>query len=589
MVTLTVSDVLQLEVLRPARLVAGQTGLHRVVRWVHIWPEVIPPFRGGELLLTTGHSWPPDPGEQRRIVKELEAGRIAAIVFATGRYFPNIPPAILETADAVGLPILQASSDMAFVDITEAINREIIRRQYDAIERSEQIHRTLTASALQAERLQDIAESLSQLIGRHVAVSDPEGRLLANTFPASPQTQLPWPVADSGAALKETVKRLVQARSPVRVEAPPQSSGRAAVACPIWVGREIVGYLWVLEAGEPLTEFDVRAAEHGAVVAGLHILRQRAVASVEARVRHTFIEALLWGDLNEDPALYERARLLGFDPDGVHAVGLAALLRAPGRERKRALADPEEFLERERLGAAVQGALESMGVRAFLAYSLNQVVFVLTLDSVGSGSPAGASFAPGILARRLWQHLRRARPETSLAVAVGGAHPGVRGVARSYAEADRALTISRGEGVFVYDDLLVLRVLDAVSDRSVLTELVERTLGPLRIAGGSSESLRQTTRALVAHGFRQRETARALKVHWNTLRHRIGRLEALWGRSLEDPELRLQLALAVAAEQLLAAGGSVSTTATGAGTASALYRGPRGSPAARPSPSQEAS
>ena len=515
--TLTVAEVLQLECMRSIAAVAGREGLHRRVRWVHLWPEVIPSFRGGELLLTTGHSWPPDPGEQRRIVRELEALGIAAILFATGRYFPNIPQAILEAADACGLPILEARTDVAFVDITEALNREILRRQYETIERSEQIHRTLTASALQAQRLQDIAEALSSLIGRPVAITDSEGRLLARS-PAGGH--------DPGAQLH-------------------------GVVCPIQVGQETVGHLWVLEEDKPLSDLDVRAAEHGAVVAGLHILRQKAVATVEARVRHSFVEALLWGDFQDGSALHERARLLGFDPEGAHAVGIAALLRPGSPVRKRALEDREEFSLRERLGGAIHAGLEARGVRPFLAFSLNQVVFLLPADRRGKALPAQANRDVRQLAQAVWQHLLRSLPGCPLAVAVGGTHDGARGVSRSYLEADRALAISRGPGLFFYDDLLVLRVLDAVEDRRVLAELVERTFLPLRSAGPSYETLKETVRTLASHSFRQREAARALNVHWNTLRHRIERLEHLWGRSLEDAELRLQISLACLAEQVL--------------------------------------
>ncbi|MDR7447090.1 MAG: helix-turn-helix domain-containing protein, partial [Armatimonadota bacterium] len=39
-------------------------------------------------------------------------------------------------------------------------------------------------------------------------------------------------------------------------------------------------------------------------------------------------------------------------------------------------------------------------------------------------------------------------------------------------------------------------------------------------------------------------------VHWNTLRHRVARMEELLGASLDDPDLRLRLQLAVAWDSL---------------------------------------
>src|SRR5690606_41511293 len=100
---LTVADILQLEIMQQAELVAGHAGQDRPVRWVHTWPEVLSWFHGGELLLTTGYSWPESPADQRRIVRELHTSNIAALLFQTGRYFPDVPPAVLEAADALKL------------------------------------------------------------------------------------------------------------------------------------------------------------------------------------------------------------------------------------------------------------------------------------------------------------------------------------------------------------------------------------------------------------------------------------------------------------------------------------------------------
>jgi hypothetical protein len=55
---------------------------------------------------------------------------------------------------------------------------------------------------------------------------------------------------------------------------------------------------------------------------------------------------------------------------------------------------------------------------------------------------------------------------------------------------------------------------------------------------------------LVLHAFNQRAAARALGVHWNTMRHRMARVEALLGRPLSDGRLRLALELALEAERL---------------------------------------
>ncbi len=543
--SLTVQDALGLEALDQVRPVAGRAGLAREVRWVHIWPEVLPWFHGGELLLTTGYSWPGRPPEQRRIVRELAEARLAAILFTTGRFFPRIPRAILEAAERVSLPILEAPSDIAFAEVTEIVNREIIRRQYSVIERSEQIHRHLTAVALEAKELGDICQALASLIKKPVAIVDPSFHPLARSDGpghGGPPSDAEWFSTDrlERSGRRDILEEIRRARGPTRVSGRGDPASRDRIVCPIRLAGEPVGYLWVLEGTEPLMELDLRAAEHGAVVAALHILRQQAVATVEARVQNSFVQALIQGEFGKIAGLEERARLLGFNPEESYVVGLLALVGDGGR--KRALAGPEEFRLRERLDRALRLGLRESGFPVLLGYLMNQVVFLL---------PGGAR-QPALEAKvtALWKRIRAQEPAIPCAMALGGIHAGATGVAASHADADSVLVASEGEGVFWYHHLTLVRLLRSVNDRQVLCDLYDRTLARLRRAR-QGEALCETVKALIRHAFNQRAAARAMATHWNTMRHRIARIEDILQRPLADPELRLHLQLAAEIERVL--------------------------------------
>ncbi len=542
---LSVQEALALDVFKDVRLAAGQAGLRREVRWVHIWPEVLPWFHGGELLLTTGYSWPAKPKEQRRIVRELAEARLAAILFASGRFFPRIPRAILAAAERAGLPILEAPAEIAFAEVTEVLNREIIRRQHSVIERSEQIHKQLTAVALEAKELGDICQALSDVIRKPVAIVDAGLRPLARSDgPSRGPQPLPgseWLSRDRAerSGRRDLLQEIRHARGPIRVSSHGDPSSRDCLVCPIRLAGEPVGYLWVLIGRDPLTELDRRAAEHGAVVAALHMLRQQAVATVEARVQNSFVQALIQGELSKVAGLEERARLLGFNPEASHVVGLLALAGQGGR--KRALAGSEEFHLRERLDRALRLSLRERGLSVFLGYLMNQVVFLLPADMPSAALEAQVA--------ALWKSVRSLEPAIACVMALGGIHAGAAGVAASYADADSALTASEGEGVFWHHHLLLVRLLRSVGDAQILRDLCDRTLGRLRRTR-HGEALCETLRNLVRHGFNQRAAARAMQAHWNTMRHRVARIEDVLQQRLSDPELRLQLQLAMEIERL---------------------------------------
>lgn len=541
---LTVRDALQLDILQQVRAVAGKLGLGREIRWVHIWPEVLPWFHGGELLLTTGYSWPGEPNEQRRIVRELGEAKLAAILFATGRFFPRIPKAILDAAERAELPILEAPSDIAFAEVTEVINREIIRRQYEVIERSEEIHRHLTAVALEAEDLADICQALAGLIRKPVAIVDAEFRPLARAHgdwdgagvPSDPEWFSPDQLERSGR--RDILAEIGRSRGPLRVAGRGDPAARDRIVCPVRLAGQPVGYLWLLEAGDPLTDLDLRAAEHGAVVAALHILRQQAVATVEARVQNSFVQALIRGELDRVTGLAERARLFGFDPEASYAVGLLGLVK---EGRKRSLAGPEEFHLRERLDRALRLSLRALGFPALLGYLINQVVFLLPARTDQRALRGTVTTC--------WERVRALEPSISCAMVMGGVYPRATGIASSYKEADSVLTASEGEGVFWYQDLLLVRLLRSVGDAQVLRDLFDKTLGQLQRAR-QGQALCETVRTLVHHAFNQRAAARAMRAHWNTMRHRIARIEEILGRPLSDSQLRLDLQLALEIERI---------------------------------------
>ncbi|MDR7447019.1 MAG: PucR family transcriptional regulator ligand-binding domain-containing protein [Armatimonadota bacterium] len=522
-VSLRVRDILTFPELAGVRVLVDG-GLDRPVRWVHTWPEVLPWLHGGELLLTTAYSWPQDPEEQRRIVRDLERAGVAAILFrAGGAFFPGTPPAVVEEATRTGVAVLEADQDVSFVDLTETINRAIIRTHFESLERSERIHRQLTEAALEAEALADILSRLENLLGRQALVVDGRGKLLAGP---------------------EEVFRVLQAE----VELPPEPDGSPvalrdgtrAFSRSVRTGAGTPAYLVLVAAPDrPFRDIDFRAADHASLVLGLHLLRQQAVADAEARVRSTFVEAVLQGRLADDPALRERAQLLGFDLDAAYLIAVAVPLGPDGRASLRPLVSTEDFRLRHRLGEAVEHALRSVQLRGFTAFQLNQVVVLL---------PAGPP--PSRLRDRIqavYALLRAQLPDQPVVLAVGRPRPHHAQLRASLQEAQAVLSVVRGAGVWWYEDSLILRILHSCQDRDALEALEQTTLGRLREA---SPALYDTARALVAAAFNQRAAARSLGVHWNTLRHRVARMEELLGASLDDPDLRLRLQLAVAWDSL---------------------------------------
>ncbi len=476
-------EVLELPSMAGTELVAGTDGLDRDVLWSHVvdMPDPVPWVRPGFMLLISGYSWPHGAEGQRAQIAGLAGAGVAAIGMAVPRYVEHFTQAARDEANRSGIPLIEIPWEIPFARIMEELHRAVMAEPYRIIERSEQIHGALTRVAARNASLDEIAQSLSALIGHSVSFEDAGGKLLAEC------------------AIDET----------------PNDRSMRRIRCPIRIGAEIAGTVWILEGDSPLSELDRRAAEHAALVAAIHIAHQRELAYVEARLGYASFLSLLESEPGDKPVAEERVRLLGFDPGGRYRVGIVLVPEELPLER-------EAVLRRDRIAARVRDALKHMGVEQLVTVNLNHVPFLL---------PEGKSVDP----------IRAALGDPSLKIIFGRVQGGADGARTSYREALSLLSYRHREPVCYFEDLLVPRVImgDANARETFLADL----FAPLR-SRKSGAQLAQALLALARGGFHFRETAAALGIHPNTLRYRLDRATQLLGIELDDADVRFRLQLA---------------------------------------------
>jgi len=520
-----VRDALALDALKGASVVAGLPGLDREVQWAHVidMPDPVPWVRPGQLLLTTGFAWPTHEREVRELIRLLDERSLAAVGLAVPGYLKQFSEAARTEADKLGLPLLEIPFDVPFAQITEELHRTILAEQYEIIERSDEIHNLLTKAAAEGSSLGDLARTLAQLLERSVTIEDPEGKLLAHHAKGADEdavrlqtladARTPAAVHEALAA-RGILDEVRASQGSVRVPAMPEIDLSPRVVCPIRLGVELVGLVWIIEGEGKLSELDVRAAEHAALVAAVQIAHQRELAVTEARLGYASFLSLLEAE-GDDPQAIERARLLGFDPDGRHRVGICVIGEPLPLTR-------EGFLHRERVAAQLAGALRTSGSQPLVTASLNHVTFL---------APANLDA----------ERLRRELDDESVVIVLGGLHTGASGARLSYREAQSLTSHAQGSQVRRFEDALVPRVL--MGDGGAKEAFLEHLLGGLRSRRGG-HALEEVLLALARQGFNLKTTAERLGVHLNTLRYRLAKaLEALH-LDLDDPETRFQLQLA---------------------------------------------
>lgn len=519
-------EALALDSLKTASVVAGHGGLERDILWAHVvdMPDPAPWVSAGQLLLTTGYAWPADDASLRSLVRVLSERGLGAVGLAVPGYLKTFPAAARAEADMLGLPLIEIPFAIPFAQVTEELHRTILAEQYRIVERSEQIHRSLTRAAAEGKSLADLAHVLGDLLGRSITFEDPDGKLLAfHSVPDHPEDlarretleneQSP---ADLAQALVKSgvAEEIGRSTGPVRVPAMPELGLGPRVVCPIRLGDELVGLVWIIEGDAKLSELDVRAAEHAALVAAVHVAHQRELATTETRLGYASFLSLLEAE-DDDPQALERMRLAGFEPDARHRVGICVIPEPLPLSR-------DGFLHRERIADQLARALRAGGYKPMLTAALKRVIFLLP---------------EGVEAEVLWSSLA----DASVRMVLGRAHAGTGGARESYKEALSLLNYADGSAVQTFEEALVPRVL--MGDTAAHVAFVDHIFGGLR-KRKDGPTLEAVLIALARNGFSLKATAEALGIHQNTLRYRLTKALDVAHLDLDDPESRFSLELA---------------------------------------------
>jgi purine catabolism regulator len=540
---LSIDEVLRASSLRGARVLAGTTGLSRVVQRLNVMevPDILPWVKPHELLLTTGYPLRDDPESLADLVAALDARGVVGLGIKLGRYLDVLPDSVLQRADELGFPVLQLPDGVGFDDILNQVLSDVLHRQAAVLARAEEVHRALVQIVLCGGGLQEVTDELAAILGGVVAATTPDGRVLAVSGAADA-------IADAvhGPHFDECGRfRTERSRPGVVPDLSSGSAGGSFIAVPVVAGGVNHGHIAAFSQSM-LEDIDVHALERAATVAALVVTKALAVSAVESKYQGDFLRDLVSGRAGSTEHAVPHSASLGWDIDRPLVVVVAELDPvAPSA----APPTPQSVRPaQERFSAAWSSVVRVRDPRAAVVGFAHEVVVLL-------GVP---------------EHVALDRYVEEVVAAVSGDGGGGRrsfstGVSRlvaspellpvAYEQARKAVQVGRqmhGAGAVAhFDGLGVFRLLSLVPDSGELRTFVSETLGELaERTDADAVDRRRTLQVLLETNLNVAETARTLHFHYNTLRYRITKLEKLLGPFTSDSTLRLNLMLALQVLQM---------------------------------------
>lgn len=124
-------DILELPVMRKARVAAGASGLDRILRWVHVLdvPDINSWAEKGDLLLISGLGLKENTGNLAPLIRQMHDKQAAGLIIALGEYIQNVPNEVLELANVLRFPIITLPWEVRFVDVTHEIGKLIVQHE----------------------------------------------------------------------------------------------------------------------------------------------------------------------------------------------------------------------------------------------------------------------------------------------------------------------------------------------------------------------------------------------------------------------------------------------------------------------------
>lgn len=395
--------------------------------------------------------------------------------------------------------------------------------------------------------LQGAVDALAASIGRPVGVDDRQFRALAYSSHADGVD----PVRLASILQREAPRAVTgwleslgirDAEGFVRVPANPDLGMTARVCIPVRFDGALLGYLWLIDEPEPLSEAELEESLRSTEELGVELFRLRRLEHEDRERERELLLALAGRRAGATPA--EAAAALVRDGFLATAPAYGVVALAASHERGKEAPDAV----RVRLASAAEHARRAVAPRHLLVLvDGEQVVGVLACDGEGELRRRAEALVAEA-ARDL-----RDQPAWSAVVGVGDLRAAPGGLPAAYEEAELALAVERAAGGFgplvQWSALGAYRILARLGAGRDLAALVPDSLRRL-LASPEADVLVPTLACYLDRGADARAAAAALFVHRSSLYGRLRRIEQIAGVDLHSGEDRLELHLGLRLRRL---------------------------------------
>jgi purine catabolism regulator len=534
---ITVEEVRKLALPIGTTVLTGHDALKNIVTWTAlIYPQEIgpKPLNKGELVILAPLERNLSiPNRDATVVRQAVEAQAAAVVLAE-----NASALALQEAKAGNMPLLLLPAGHNVREVERTVITLLLDRQSQLERRGQQIYRQLTQISSQNEGMAELVSAIADLTNKSVIVHDKRLRLVQHVVHGELTNTWDQIIKFTGQAnnLPERLRNRhnLNLTDPSFEQDLPFGNAKRVVA-PIVnqaVGR---GYLSIVSPTEEIDEIDRLVAIHGAEACALEMAKAKAISETEKRLRGTFLDRLLIGDVNQQEAIRQGERF----NHNMALPHIAIVLKWQGQDTP----------SLRRLETLINGLVSNRREEALVWQRDNHVVI---FHAASMDDPIDSSIS---LSEAIRQEARRQQPQHRVALGLGQKALHINQWRESYQDAQQAVDLAErletDEPLYI-GDLGVYQLILRLDDRETLLTFSDHMLGPLLDYDERNRAdLIKTLEAFFACHGNLSKTAEKLIVHRNTLLYRMNRISEIADMDLNRPETRLGVHLALVIRQLV--------------------------------------
>lgn len=538
---MTMQKIMSLPVMEHARVVTARRRLAtQNVDWVSVIEMPVENFvRENEFVLTTAVGCGKDPRLFFEFVRDVFASGAAALGVALGRHVYDIPGEIRDFAEENDFILVEIPWEVRFSDITRTVLEWIHEERQMEMKRSEYVQQELIDYILRGKGPREIAGYIWRSLRCPVVICDSK-MTIQGASPKAARIVQKWPgwIEKGAIPLPESVDD----------NSEPQKNYEEAewdefniLQMKILTSGKHSGYLYLFcsDKEQRISAYSLTMLEHAVTACALWFLRENAIVETEQRLEDDLIWSLATGDYPSWEKIRSRAGLLGYQLELPYVCVLGFpenldILYDEKREsknlsKKQWMDSMLYYIQDEILYAS-----ETLEREAMVTFQHGRVV--IFLEHSESRYDVVHHFLDFVERR-----FSRILPGVIVSWGIGKHQGGQRAFQKSYEKAKTALEMGRFQagpgGRVAYEDTKMNRLLFRLSTDEEVCEIVDQTLRPLLEYDKKREmDLVGTFQAYNRHKANVSKTARALRLHRQSLLYRLRKIESLTGLSLVEAD-----------------------------------------------------